>query len=313
MEDTERSQMKELIQEIKKDLLNWYDFKPGSRALYIGEENPYASVLNEAGLSVVCAPIGLTDSPLWQQEREGSFDYIVAVGILETWQEPGELLKAWRRLLKPDGTLLLGMNSRFGLKYFCGDRGPSTERSFDGIEGYRRVYVKRENTFMGRCCSREEIKELLGAAGWKKVRLFPTYHYSSSVFVEEECLYDGLIKNGMFHQMANAYLAECPADGSVCDVSHVTSSMERGRENALVTIIRRSGTVEKRAPYEEGRKRLLKLLDHGRDLAAHGIGVIDARMEKEFLEQHGAEMVFFPYTEGTSSTKIKALIEKKLS
>ncbi|MCI8888667.1 MAG: hypothetical protein HFG70_11360 [Hungatella sp.] len=37
MEDTERSQMKELIQEIKKGLLNWYDFKPGSRALYIGD------------------------------------------------------------------------------------------------------------------------------------------------------------------------------------------------------------------------------------------------------------------------------------
>ena len=34
--------------------------------------------------------------------------------------------------------------------------------------------------------------------------------------------------------------------------------------------------------------------------------------EKEFLEKHGAEMVFFPYTEGTSSTKIKSLIEQKL-
>ena len=36
-------------------------------------------------------------------------------------------------------------------------------------------------------------------------------------------------------------------------------------------------------------------------------------MFKRAKEQHGAEMVFFPYTEGTSSTKIKALIEKKLS
>ena len=34
--------------------------------------------------------------------------------------------------------------------------------------------------------------------------------------------------------------------------------------------------------------------------------------EKEFLEKHGAEMVFFPYTESTSSTKLKAMIERKL-
>lgn len=33
---------------------------------------------------------------------------------------------------------------------------------------------------------------------------------------------------------------------------------------------------------------------------------------KEFLEQNGSAMVFFPYTESTSSSKIKALIEKKL-
>lgn len=34
--------------------------------------------------------------------------------------------------------------------------------------------------------------------------------------------------------------------------------------------------------------------------------------EKDYLEQHGATMVFFPYTKQTSSTKIKALINQQL-
>ena len=34
--------------------------------------------------------------------------------------------------------------------------------------------------------------------------------------------------------------------------------------------------------------------------------------QKEYLQRHGSDLVFFPYTEQTSSTKIKALIEQKL-
>ena len=35
--------------------------------------------------------------------------------------------------------------------------------------------------------------------------------------------------------------------------------------------------------------------------------------EKEFLEKNGATMVFFPYTQSTSSTKLKAAIEQRIA
>lgn len=321
MNNLEINQTHQLIHEIKKGLINWYDFKPNSTILYIGyKEDVYPQVFWEQGMDVASVSPDLTVNAQWIQENANQFDYLLAIRTLETQEESEIFLKAWKRLLKPDGTLLLGMNNRYGLKYFCGDRDPYTDRNFDGIEGYRRAYAKKEDKFTGRCYSREEMREMLLKTGWESIqffsvlsdldnprliygedylpnedlsnRLFPTYHYPKSVFLEEESLYDGLIKNGMFHQMANAYLVECSLSGKLCDVSHVTSSMERGRKNALLTIICRSGIVEKRAPYEEGRERLHKLLEHGQELAERGIWVIDAKIEKD---PHGKDIYVMPY------------------
>ena len=363
-----------LIKEIQQGLLKWYDFKPNSTFLYLGEkDDPCAALLNEltgqtacmsaaqasaqtttqtaaqtnaqtatqtaaqanaqtvaqtnaqtaaqtnaqtavlattqpadTSSRLTCASPLQTLTPQWQQAHTAGFDYIIAIETLETLESPAGYLSYLKSLLKPDGTLLLGMNNRFGLRYFCGDRDPYTERNFDGIEGYRRAYAKKEDTFQGRCYSQAELCSMLQSSGFETFqfysvlsdlknpsfiyaedylpnedlsnRIFPTYHYPDTVFLDEESLYNSLAENGMFHEMANAYLIECPLSGRISDVSHVTSSMERGPERALLTIIHRSGIVEKRAAHTEGILRLENLIEHGRDLSAHGISVVEAKL-----------------------------------
>ena len=295
----------ELIREIPKALLKWYDFRSDSRILYIGEEDSYAEVLKEQACQMVYADFDKLKESVWQKEYKGFFDYAVCVEKLEEEEEPLKALRTLFEALKVDGTLLLGMNNRLGLRYFCGDRDPYTCRNFDGIENYRRAYARKEDVFRGRMYDQEELKQMLIEAGWSKERfqffsvlsdlhnpsflysedylpnedlasrLFPTYNYPDTVFLEEEPLYQSLIKNGMFHKMANAYLIECSLAGKLSDVCHVTGSLERGREDALLTIIRKSGIVEKKAVYPEGKERIKQIEAHSRELKERGLAVVD--------------------------------------
>lgn len=297
----------QIVREIQKGLLRWYDFKPHRRALYIGEAgSPLAECLKECGLDAVCAGIEETCSTEWEEKYQGAFDYLVSVTDLEKTEEPQRALSIWKNLLKADGHMLLGMNNRLGLRYFCGDRDCYTGRNMDGIEDYRRAYTKKEDLFQGRMYDRCTLRKMLREAGFHTFqcysvlsdlenpaflyaedylpnedltnRVFPTYHCPDTVFLDEEPLYNQMIENGMFHQMANAYLIECAMDGTLSDVSHVTASLERGREDALLTVIRKSGIVEKRAVYPEGTEKLEALLEHGQDLKAHGLQVVEAKL-----------------------------------
>ncbi len=303
-------QTQELIDGIQKGLLQWYDFKEGSSALFTGDEDaPLAQMLLGKKLNVVCVqPKELSDEG-WRQKHDKCFDYIICIQVLEMQKIPEQFLEIFRRLLKIDGIMLLGMNNRMGVRYFCGDRDIYTNRCFDSIEGYRRAYVKKEDVFKGRSYHRAELKRMLHISGWEQCcfysvfsdlrnptqiysenylpnedlanRLLPFYNYPHSVFMDEKILYEDLVDNDMFHQMANAYLIECTGNGKLSDIDHVTCSMDRGKERALFTIIHDSGIVEKRVAYPEGRERLACFIEHARDLKNHGIAVIDARIKND--------------------------------
>ena len=268
-----------LIKEIRSGLWKWYDFKPNSSILFIDDNFDKA---------------------------QGQYDYIISVANLEKQEQPLKMLKKIKTFLKPDGTLLLGMNNRLGIRYFCGDRDPYTNRNFDSIENYYRAYANKSDTFNGRMYSRVEIEEILHSAGLNNYkfysvltdlqnpsliyaenylpnedlanRVFPTYNNPNTVFLEEGALYSTLIKNDLFHKMANAYLIECPLDGNFSDVLHVTCSLERGREDALFTIIHSDNTVEKRAAYPESRQRLKDLNENLYDLQSRGLKIIEGKL-----------------------------------
>ena len=321
----------ELIREMPKGLIKWYEFSRGTSALCVTAgtetETALSEALSEAGLYM----IQMSESELETCGKEGTFDYAVVADALSRAADPSTLLSRIRRLLKESGTLLVCVDNRLGIRYFCGDKDPFTDRNFDGIENYRRISAIDTKKLAGRLYAKAELTAMLEQAGFfthkfysvlpeisspqllaaedadpkeeLKIRIFPQYHNPDTVFLEEENLYTTLVENGLFHTMANGFLIECPLSGSPANAKMITVSMDRGKENALFTIIRRDGKVEKKPAYAEGREKAQRLLESCSYLKAHGVRMIDGGLL--------GDSFVMPYVEGEPLVKyFRSLAEK---
>ncbi len=300
----------EIMNEIPKGLLAWYTFKKQAKALYISnEKDGRYNLLNEKGLLVEQVSSNHSNNKLFIEKSKKKYDYIVAIQQIEKTLNPIELLYSWKKMLRKDGKLLLAVDNRLGLRYFCGDRDPFTGRSFDGIENYRQLTNIGQRYIKGRNYSKFEVAYFLKQAGWTYckaysvlpnlelpqlvysenilpneelgIRLFPKYNHPDSVFLEEKYIYTDLINNEMFHQMANSYLIECSINGEFDSADHVTISMDRGQENALMTIIRESKVVEKIPLYSEGYNKLIQMKTNADMLKNNGIKMVEGKLRND--------------------------------
>ena len=300
-----------LIRDFSKGALVWYNFRQNSRILYI-----YSRQADEAILELLESKGKVENCSVEQllnnQNVGNAYDYIVGIDVIEESRYPQKLLNICHGLLKPDGRLVIGTENRYAIKYICGDRDPYTNHNFDGIENYRRLSDADWGSIAGRCYSMSELKLMLSQAGFENdkfysvmpslqetqlvyeegyepveelaMRYFPLYNYPDSVFIEEQYLYTDLIKNGMFHKMANAYIIECSIDGQLDDTLHATISLDRGHDNALVTSICEHDGVRnviKRAVYKEGIHKLKEMQDNHNNLHTRGINVVDSSVEND--------------------------------
>lgn len=332
-ENTTAVSCDELVKEFSKGALVWYNFKSDCNILYLYNDKEDAAVkelLQQKGTVTLCSCIKLAEAKL----EKNRYDYIVGIDIIEECQKPVELLKACHKMLKSSGRIVLGTENRYAIKYICGDRDPYTNHSFDGMENYRRLSDADRNLIAGRCYSMAELKLMLSQAGFENdkfysvmpslqetqlvyaegyepveelaMRYFPLYNYPDSVFLEEQYLYTDLIKNGMFHKMANAYIIECSMDGRLDDTLHATISLDRGHDNALVTSICEHDGVRnviKRAVYKEGIHKLKEMQDNLDDLHTRGINVVDSSVENDIF--------IMPYVDApVAMNELKAIAKK---
>ncbi len=278
------------IDELRKGLIAWYDFKEGSKTLYVGrEEEACCEHLKHVAASLRVGSPEETMDASFVREYKGAFDYIVCPYFCGSTIEAQDLLIVWNSLLNVNGICLTGVDNRLGIRYWCGDQ-PRTKMysqsewsdlfknaGFGKMKFYS-VFSNLENPshiFADGYRSNEDIAN----------RLFPAYDSPDTIYRKEEELYKDLIDNGMFHSMANAWMIEASLNEVVelSDILQVTSSMERNPEDAFLTIIRNDGTVIKKNAYREGTNRFKYMLEYAKDLTDHGIELVEMRITEDGL------------------------------
>ena len=108
-------------------------------------------------------------------EFSKKYDYITLIGVLEYQIQytPSnnpfkDFLNKIRQLLKPDGKLLIAIENKYGLKYWCGIPEDHSGIPFDSINNYK--YSNIAKTF-----SRKELEDLIKLSGFKNT--FFITHY----------------------------------------------------------------------------------------------------------------------------------------
>lgn len=291
------------LSEMRKALFNWYDFEPGSSLLEIGggfgaltgvfcqrcgqvvtieRDKLRADAIRRRyqerkNLHVICQ-----DVSTWENTEK--YDYIIMTGVLETIchgsrneQDYINVLRRIKSWLRPKGKLLLAVENRFGIRYWCGAVDKHTGILYSGINCYPMGST-------GITFDHEQTKHMLEEAGLVQIKFFyplpdytlpqlvysdeylpnssvkerviPYYLDKQHLMAYENDLYDDIVRNKAFEFMTNSFLVECSENAEKSSIVYAALTTDRGRENGFATIIRNDRTVEKLALYSEGKANI---------------------------------------------------------
>lgn len=311
----------------RKNILNWYEFDSDSDVLEIGcGFGAITGTLCENCNSVTAVELSyrrafgtylrcrdkenleIIVGNLNDIKFEKKYDYITLIGVLEyqgTYTKSEnpykDFLMTVKKLLKPDGKLLIAIENQYGLKYWCGAMEDHTGTPFGGINQYR------YNTSSVRTFSRDALKRLMRECGFENTYFYypmPDYkipmvvysenhlpnlsdiHNSNCYYVmdshtlvaDEEKIYADIINNNVYEFFANSFLVECTNSDTYGKVAYAKMSDARQSEYAIGTKIMNDGMVKKFALNNGGYNHLCQTVANEKTIKERGLSVIGSQM-----------------------------------
>lgn len=304
--------------EMRKSVLNWYDFKEDSSLLEI---NPGSGAITGLFCDSCGEVISIADD-LEQikilNKRYGKrnnftissgaeeligkkkFDYIVIEGIVT-----GRELEA-AVLLKEDGHLLLMAENSEGSKYRCGYPRPKSEMLFSkeqiralimqsGLPFMKFYYLLPDYRLTQEIYTDERLPQ-----GSIKDRVLFYYPVSNALRKDEHKYCDHMISQGRFCEVVNSYLVEAGKIEDFDGAEYVALSADRRRDHAFATVIEKEKVIKK-ALYPEGVEALRDSYNNICRLKKRKLSVVEHCLENDVLVMpffEGARAVDWLYKAG---------------
>ncbi len=321
---------------VRRNLLNWYPFQKEASVLEIGAGcGALTGLLCDKCKKVTAVELSkrrATAAQLRCREKDNlevivgnlndiefgeKFDYITLIGVLEyqgTYTDSASPYKDFlvkiKSLLKDDGKLLVAIENKYGVKYWCGAGEDHTGVPFDGLNQYK-LGGQKTRTF-----AREELTELLKESGYTNCFFYypmpdyklPTVVYSDqykprnenlenaapyyipsdeTLLIREKGLYRDIVKNNVFPFFANSFLVECSSSlldqGEEEKVIFAVLNSRRQKEYRLGTLIKNSGKVVK-FPLENTANNhflLSQILDNMEEIRSRGLKTLPYRVNQQ--------------------------------
>lgn len=346
---------------VRRNLLNWYHFKQNSSVLEVGAgmgaltgllcdklDHVVALEMSEKRAEVIRKRypnrknLTLVSDDIFTWETEKRFDYIVVVGVLEyagvfcsdnfPYQK---FVSNLTRFLKPDGTVLLAIENRFGLKYWCGASEDHLCKPFAGIRGYKEG--KDARTF-----SKKELECFFANAGLINSRFFyvlpdykfPTLIYTdnykpnlsaiqklafsyvkgSSLICKEAELYKDIFENSVEGFFANSFLIEASYSDLSEQPMYIVGRGECKKEYRVSTLIYPNKTVIKKPMHNKALQHLKNIIQNEEMLKKNGIKIIPSELKNDnlfipYCTASTAEMEYHKYLENNDVESLFELIK----
>lgn len=193
---------------IRQNIIDWYPFNSTATLLEVGAQSGILTSIFCSRVKSVTATdpnkcyceanalrndnfsnLSLYAGDFLNIEFNATYDYITFIGSLDTPLSDKYIKKAMS-LLAPNGTIIIACQNTYGLKYFSGVPEDSSNKLFEGIQGF-----PTQSSFCSFSIS--GLKKLLKTSGLTTQDFFypvPDYKYPTEIFSDSRLPLSGSIR-----------------------------------------------------------------------------------------------------------------------